>query len=86
MAKVDRLRNRVEPFASLFWALGNVLANTYPPARHPSTAVHKACPYMVIDGLIFNEDAPSPPFSYLGMLFIYELQYSQISSFLFLIM
>ena len=60
MAKVDRLRNRVEPFASLFWALGNVLANTYPPARHPSTAVHKACPYMVIVGSILSKEALHP--------------------------
>ena len=29
MGKVDRLRNRVEPFAALFWALGIVLANTW---------------------------------------------------------
>ena len=29
MGKVDRLRNRVEPFAALFWSLGIVLlANT----------------------------------------------------------
>ena len=33
MSKVDRLRNRVEPFAALFWALGIELANT--PARRP---------------------------------------------------
>ena len=25
MKKVNRLRNRIEPFAALFWALGNVL-------------------------------------------------------------
>ena len=35
---MDRLRNGVEPFDALFC----------PPARHHSTAVHKACPYMVI--------------------------------------
>ena len=75
MGKVDRLCNRVVPFAVLFWALGIVLANTAntglcPPARHHSTAVHKACPYMVIVGSILNEDA----FSSLGILhvFIYE--------------
>ena len=36
MGKVDRLRNKVEPFADLFWALVIVLANTgpCPPARH----------------------------------------------------
>ena len=35
MGKVDRLLNRVEPFAALFWALGNVLANTL--HRHTQT-------------------------------------------------
>ena len=38
MGKVDRLRNRVKPFAALFWALDNLC----------STDVRKACPYMVI--------------------------------------
>ena len=63
MSKVDRLRNRVEPFAALFWALGINLANTWPcpPARQNSTAVHKACPYMVIVGSILSEDALPPP-------------------------
>ena len=54
MCKVDRRRNRVEPFAALFWALGIVLANTLPscpPAQHHYTTVHKACPYIVIVGL-----------------------------------
>ena len=35
MVKVDRLRNRVEPFVVLFWALGIVLDKTYSPARRP---------------------------------------------------
>ena len=63
MGKVDRLCIRVEPFAALFWALGNVLANTKhcPPARHHSTAVHNAGPYMVIVGSILNKDEPPPP-------------------------
>ena len=63
MGKVYRLRNRVEPFAALFWALGNVLANTWPwqPALHHSTAVHKACPYMVIVGSILIKTRPAPP-------------------------
>ena len=30
MGKVDRLRNKVEPFAALFWALGIVLVTTQP--------------------------------------------------------
>ena len=63
MGKVDRLRNRVEHFASLFWALGIELANTW--------SVQKACPYMVIVGSILSEDALPPPFSYLGILFFY---------------
>ena len=29
MGKVDRLHNRVEPFAALFWALGNVRTNQH---------------------------------------------------------
>ena len=60
MGKVDRLRNKVEPFAALFWALGIVL-DPCPPARHHSAAVHKACPYMVIIGSILYEDALPPP-------------------------
>ena len=65
MGKVDRLRNRVNPFTALFWALGNVLTNIgpCPPGRCHSTAVHKACPYMVIIGSILNEDALPPPLS-----------------------
>ena len=65
MGKVGRLRNRVEPFAALFLALGIVrmykLYMPFPPARHKSTNIHKACPYMVIIGSILNEDAPPPP-------------------------
>ena len=54
MGKVDHLRNRVEPFAALFWALGNELANTgpCPLARHHSPTVHKECSYMVIIQLV----------------------------------
>ena len=60
---VDRLRIRVEPFPVLFWALDIVLAKTgsFPPARHHSTAVQKASPYLVIVGSILNEDALPPP-------------------------
>ena len=36
MGKVDRPRNRVEPFAALFWALGIVPYSPKPdPARRP---------------------------------------------------
>ena len=63
MGQVDRLRNRIEPFAALFWALGIALANTCPcpPARHHSTAVHKVFSFMVIVGSILSEDALPPP-------------------------
>ena len=59
MGKGDRLRNRVEPFAALFLALGIVLylANALPCslAWHHSTAVHKACPYIsVAEPKLFN--------------------------------
>ena len=47
MGKVDRLHNKVEPFAALFWALGIVYLAPDPARRH-STAVHKACPSMVM--------------------------------------
>ena len=63
MDMVDRLRFRVEPFPVLFWALDIVLAKTgsFPPARHHSTAVQKASPYLVIVGSILNEDPLPPP-------------------------
>ena len=32
MGKMDRLRNKVEPFAALFWALGIVLSHHSDPA------------------------------------------------------
>ena len=51
MGKVDRLRNRVEPFTVLFWALRIVLANLTLPA---------AVLYMVTVGSILSEDALSP--------------------------
>ena len=45
MGKVDRQRNKVEHFAALFWALGNVYSHnlTLPAAQHHSTALHKVC-------------------------------------------
>ena len=77
MRKMDHTCNKVEPFAALFWAFGIVLGNIWPcppPARHHSTAVHKACSFMVRVGSILKEDALSfPPFLYLGMLLFYGL-------------
>ena len=65
MGKLDRRRNRVEPFVALFWALDIVqyLKTPDPARRHHSTAVHKACPHMVKVGSILNKDAlpPGPP-------------------------
>ena len=63
MGKEEHLCIGVEPFTALFWALGIILANTWPcpPARHHSTAIHKACPYIVLVGSILSEDA-LPPF------------------------
>ena len=65
MGKVDRLRNKAEPFAALFWALGIVFANTW--SRQLS------CPPPGIVGSILNERraGPTPLFSYLGLLLIY---------------
>ena len=73
MGKVDRLRNKVDHFAALFWALGIVLANPgpWPPGRHHSTAVHKAFPYMVNGHGWFHSQRRPLPFSFLGMLFTY---------------
>ena len=81
MLKVDRLHNKVEPFAALFWALGIVYLAPDPARRH-STAVHKACPSMVMlpvqwwwrVGLILKEDSCPLPLSYLDMLFIYGVE------------
>ena len=77
MGKVDRLRNKVEPFAALFWALG------IDPARWPGITpspytkhvlIWSCCLYgmwRVGSILIDNVLSLSPRFSYLGMLFIY---------------
>ena len=67
MGKVDRLRNRVQPFCCT--VLGSRHLRVYvplpDPARRsgitPPTAAAKACPYMVIVGSILNEDASPPP-------------------------
>ena len=76
MGKVDRLCIWVEPFAALFWALGNVLANTWPcpPDRHHS--MHR-CMYtkhfLIWSYSWFNSQqsraVPLPFLIYLGMLF-----------------
>ena len=50
MGKVDRLRNRVDPFAALFWALDLQIPD---PARPGITPQPYACPYMVIVGAPF---------------------------------
>ena len=68
MGKVDRLRNRVEPFAALLWALGIECTYilTLDPARWPGITPppytqSMSLQYMVC--LILNKDAlPPPPF------------------------
>ena len=61
-----------------------------PPARHHFTAVHKACPNMVIVGSILNEEAlpPSPLFistsRYLCYLFISAVSWNLIKLNVFL--
>ena len=50
MGKVDRLRNRVDPFAALFWALDLQIPD---PAGPGITPQPYAWPYMVIVGAPF---------------------------------
>ena len=65
MGKVDRLRNKVEPFATLFWAFG--IVHTCHHLTLP--AVHKAFPYMAI--VCSQRRCAGPiPFSYPAMIFI----------------
>ena len=88
MGKVDRLRNRVIPFAALFWALDVVLDNTWPcpQARHHSTSVHKyilmwSC-FLYSGGELVQFSTKTicpPPFSYLGCYLLYDLQWSGAS-------
>ena len=78
MDKVDCLRDRVEPFAVLFWAPSNVYLPIPDCARQPDITLHKACPYMVIVGSFLNEDAVTA-LSYLGMLFIYAADLSYLT-------
>ena len=35
MVKANRLNNRIEPYADLFWALGNVLAHILKQVTQP---------------------------------------------------
>ena len=69
MGKVDRLRNKVETLAVLFWALGHVrlYCTSQHLALHAGRALlhrhtHKTCPYLVIVGSTLSEDAPATPF------------------------
>ena len=77
MGNVDRLRSRVEPFICPVLGAWHFFSQLCPPARHHSTALNKACPYMVIAGSILNDDTLALLFSYLGMLFIYGFCNSQ---------
>ena len=74
MGKVNRLFNRVEPFADLFWAISALYLPTPDPARHHSTAVHKACPYIVIVVSILNKDSLAPLPLFLSRYVIYLCQ------------
>ena len=76
MGKGDRLHNRVDLFAALFWAL--VIVHTCQHLTLPAgpASLHRCTQSMSLFGYSwFNSQrrriAP-PPFSYLGMLFIYE--------------
>ena len=75
MGKVARLSNKVESFAILGsqnCPCQHLASGQCTPAWHNSTAVQAAWPYRDILGSIPKEDAlPPPPFSYLGLLFIY---------------
>ena len=77
MGKVDRLCNRVVPFAALFWALGNVsdqhlTLHPGPTSLHRRTQSSMSLYFHSWFTIILNKDAPPPPpFSYLGVLFIY---------------
>ena len=75
MGKVDRLRNRVDIFAVLFWALGIICTCQHLTLPAGPASLHKAWPYMVIVGSILKEDAlalPPPPLPIsVRMLFIF---------------
>ena len=69
MGKVACLSKIVEHFAALFLAPSTVC--TYPPAQNYSTAIHKACPYMVICWFNSQRDALAPPFPIYVLYVIY---------------
>ena len=53
MGKVDRLPNRVEPFAALFKALGGIVPVQLTLPAGPASLLrqtHRACPCMIIVG------------------------------------
>ena len=87
MGKVDRLYNRVEPFAALFWALGIVLAN---PARWPGITpppytkhvlIWSGCLYSGGELVQFSANTRWPVATCLflsSMLFIYECQVGDV--------
>ena len=83
MGKVNRLCNRVEPFAALFWALGNVQYSTCQHLTLPAgpASLHRSTQSMSLYGLSlgqFSAKTRCPlPFSYLGILFIYACNHSQ---------
>ena len=77
MGKVDRLRNRVEPFVALFMGYRHCTCCMHHLTLPADPASFHACPYLVIVSSIRNEDA-WPTFSYLGMLFIYGWPYSSM--------
>ena len=68
---MDRLRNRVEPFAALFWAPD--------PACRPGITYTSMSLYgYTVVGSIVNEEALyPPPLSYLGILSMYGLTGNQ---------
>ena len=79
MGKVDRLRNRVEPFAVLYWHCSYTCQHLTLPAGPAS--LYKAWPYMVNWSMVighswFNSQrrlVATPPFSHLGGYVIYLL-------------
>ena len=74
MGKADRLRNIVQPFAALFWDLGNVCTRQHLTLlAGPAFVVHKACPY-IYGQRWFNSQQRRVgplPFSFLSRYVIY---------------
>ena len=68
--------NRAEPFVVQFCALAlytcQHIYSALRPGITPLLYTKHVLMYMVIVGSILNEDAPPPPFSYLGMSLIYD--------------